>query len=301
MIAHLNNTQKGILFAGLGYTSFAIADINAKWLVSDFHPLQIMNFQAAVALVILLSISRYIGGWKGWNNKKEMRIHIMRGFINFVVSLLVVSSFAFLSLAEVYAMIFAKPFLAVPLAMFIYGERVGVYRWACIVCGFIGVLMVLQPGFNMNPYLLMPLAGAAMVAVMFLSSRSLKEASPFILSFYPLLLSFVISTPLMIYYFNEPNLLQIGHFILGGALVTGGITFVSLAFRAIDASLVTPFLYTEMIWGLIFGYLIFGDVPNFWMIAGTAVIIASGLAVIIRQNNKAQKPEPSDTEDPSLT
>lgn len=297
MFAHFSNTQKGILFALLGYTSFAFADINAKWLIQDFAAVQIMNFQGAVAICILLLMSKFIGGWAGWNNKKEFRIHAMRGVINFLVSILVVSSFAFLSLAEIYAMIFAKPFLAVPLAMMIYGEHVSRYRWLCIITGFIGVLLVLQPGFDMNPYLLLPLAAAALVAVMFLSSRSLKEASPFVLAFYPILFTFILSFPLMLMDYSQPNIYQIGHFILGGILITSGLTFVSLAFRAIDASVVTPFLYTEMIWGLLFGYILFGDIPNFWMIAGTIVIISSGLAVILKTNASP----PSNAKNPPLT
>jgi len=284
MIAHLTNIQKGILFAILGYTSFAFADTNAKWLVDVFPPLQIMSIQAGISMIILLGLMHRMGGLKGWNHKRELRIHLMRGVVNFFVSIIVISSFQFLSLAEVYAMIFAKPFIAVPMAMFIYGEVVSSKRWLSIIAGFIGVLMVLQPGMDMDPYLLLPLLGAALVAVMFLSSRSLTQASPFVLAFYPSAITFAISFPLMMMNFVEPDLTQMGHFLLGGLLVTSGLTFLSLAFRVMDASLVTPFLYTEMIWGLLFGFLLFGDIPNFWMIAGTAVIISSGLYIVLRQD-----------------
>lgn len=284
MIAHLTNIQKGILFAILGYTSFAFADTNAKWMVDVFPPLQIMCIQAGISMIILLGLKNFMGGIKGWNDKRELRIHIMRGVVNFFVSIIVISSFQFLSLAEVYAMIFAKPFIAVPLAMFIYGEVVNKKRWLSIVAGFIGVLMVLQPGVDMDFYMLLPLFGAALVAVMFLSSRSLTEASPFVLAFYPMAITFALSFPFMMMNFVEPSLMLMGHLLLGGILVTSGLTFLSLAFRVMDASLVTPFLYTEMIWGLLFGYLLFGDIPNFWMLAGTAIIIASGLYIVLRQD-----------------
>lgn len=279
----LTHIQTGMIFGLMGYTAFAFADINAKWLVQDFSPTQILNFQSAVSILILLTLSKFIGGWRGWNNKKELPIHIMRGCMNCLVSILVVYSFSILSLAEVYAMIFAKPFLMVPLSMLVYGEKVPLGRWLVITAGFIGVLMVLQPGLDMDLNLLIPLLAATVVAVMFLSSRSLREASPFILSFYPMLVTFALTLPLLFWDFVTPNLIQIGHFFIGGCLVTAGITFVSLAFRSIDTSLVTHFLYTEMIWGILFGYLIFGDMPNFWMLAGTSVIIASGLIIIFKK------------------
>lgn len=286
MFAQLNDTQKGIFYALIGYTAFAFNDTNAKWLVQSLPQMQVNCLQAFSGAIFLLCINRFMGGWKGIDCKKQRPIHIMRGFINFMLSVLLVYSFKLLSLVDIYAMVFTVPFIAVIISRIFYGEYADAASWGAIVAGFIGVLFVLQPGFDMNIYLLLPLGAALGVAINAVSAKSLKGSSAFLLSFYPLSMTFVLAFPFMMMDFDVPSWRHIFHFALSGVLLSMAITFVSLAFRTAESHRVTPFLYTEIIWGLLFGYMIFGDVPTLMMMIGTAIIIASGLFVII--NNKRQ-------------
>lgn len=281
MLAKLSPSQKGMLYAILGYTSFAFADTNAKWLVQDFSIYQLIVLQTGLATLFLTFLSPILGGWKGVWVKREIPVHLARIVLNFIIMIVVVYSFTILSLASIYTMIFAKPFFVVILAIWLYGEKVSFKRWAAIICGFAGVLVILRPGFNdAGLMLLFPLLGAFLVAIMFGISRSLKECSPFILGVYPMIGTCLIGIPFLFGNYIAPDLWQWGHFALGAVLMSSGMTFISMAFRTADASIVSPFLYTEMVWGILFGYLLFGDMVDLWMIIGTAVIIASGLYIM---------------------
>lgn len=281
MFSSLSQNRRGIAYALLGYTAFAFADANAKWLTRDFETIQIIAFQNGLASLLLIALAPLLGGWKGLWVPREMPLHLLRAVLNFLFLLMIVHSFAILPLAGIYTMIFAMPFFAVLLAMTFYGERVTKGRWAAILCGFAGVLIILRPGFgDASPALLLPLAGSFLLAVMFTACRLLKEASPLVLAFYPIAGTFLLSLPLLAGQYAPPEPLQWLHFALGAVLMAAGVTFTSLAFRTADASVVSPFLYTEMIWAVLFGYLLFGDGLDVWMIAGTGVIIASGLYIM---------------------
>lgn len=281
MLSKLTSAQKGMLYAILGYTAFAFADVNAKWLVKDFSIYQLIVVQTGIATLLLSALSPVLGGWEGLWVKREFPVHLARIILNFVIMILIVYSFTILSLASIYTMIFAKPFFAVLLAIWFYGEKVSIKRWAAIIIGFVGVLVILRPGFNdAGLALLIPLLAALLVAIMFLISRSLKQCSAFVMGGYPMIGTCLIGIPFLIGHYTDPTLMQWGHFMLGATLMSAGMTFTSLAFRTADASVVTPFLYTEMLWGILFGYLLFGDSVDLWMIAGTSIIVASGLYVM---------------------
>ncbi len=292
MPTNLTINQKGMLLAMAGYTSFAFADISAKWISPHYPGPQIAGFEAAIAALILLCISRQLGGWRGISNRREWGFHIIRSILNITINIILIYCFTFMSLADIYAMIFAKPFFAVLLAIIFYGERVGLSRWAAIITGFIGVLIVLQPSpESFQPALLLPLAAAFLVAVFFTLSRELKEASPFIVAFMTLIGTFALSLPLIAFDFKPIAFEHAPFFALCGGLIASGVLCVSLAFRTAQAALVTPFLYTEMIWGLLFGFLLFSDIPDEWMLLGSTVIIASGMYVIYSDRKMSKIPD----------
>lgn len=281
-MSQLSTNQKGMIFALIGYTGFAWADGAAKALVETYPPLQIAAVGNVIACIGLLLVRNYLGGWRGATNRRELWFHGVRTILNIALSIIVIYSFSLMALSEVYAMIFAKPFFAGILAMIFYKETVTPGRWFAIFIGFLGVMVVLQPSpdtFRLE--LLYPLGAAFLVALMFVLSRSLREASPFVMSFYPMAGSAIGAILLA---WNDFVPLQSEHFhlfIMDGVFVAIGVTAVSLAFRLGHASVVAPFLYTEMIWALLFGALFFANYPNSATLIGSAIIISSGLYLIL--------------------
>lgn len=310
MMSQLSTNQKGMILALVGYTAFALSDTAVKWIAPHYPVFQVMCIQTGISSLYLLCLARFLGGSAGWNDRKEMKFHLGRIILNVLVCLLVFYGFTIMSQASVYSMLFAKPFFATLMAIVFYRELVNGPRWVAIVIGFIGILIILRPGPDtFRADMLIPLLAAFLVAIMFLISRSLTKASPFILGFYTVAGTCLSIMPFALH-FGTPDislLLSDGtlafipskpiaaehypFFIMAGVFSGTGILCVSLAFRMAAASAVAPFLYTEMIWALLFGVLIFSDIPDAWMLGGTAVIIASGLYLILAERRNDQMPD----------
>lgn len=272
------------MLALAGYTGFAMSDTCAKWLTQHYSVYQVIAMDTGVATLILLALAPWLGGWASLSTKKDAKIHALRAGLNLAVNILIVYCFSIMPLASVYTLIFTKPFFAALLAIPLYKQSVTGSRWAAIIIGFIGVLIALRPdaGFDLN--MLLPLALAAIIALMFTVSRSLEGASIFSLGFLPMAVSAAVTFLLAIPSLETPALLHWIPACLSGIFITVGIICVSLAFRMAAAAAVSPLLYTEMIWAILFGYLIFGDVADGWMLAGAAVIIASGIYLLVSES-----------------
>lgn len=280
MFSTLSSTQKGMILILLGYTGFAWSDAVVKILSADYSTLQIITSVMSVSAAIMLCTRPWTHhGSK--TTKKQMGIHVLRGVLNFAISILFIMAISKLPLASVYTFIFVKPFFAVILTMLMYGEKVSPRRWMAIALGFAGILIAMRPGTgHFDMLLLFPIAVAALAALMFVVSKSLNGASVFRLGFYPAAVTAVCSLPFSAPTFIIPDLAHVPLFLLSGTGITIGILGVTMAYRMAPSSAVSPFHYSQMIWGLIFGALIFNDQPDLWMMIGAGVIIISGLFLI---------------------
>lgn len=290
MFSGLTPTYKGILLALTGYSAFAMADACAKWLMQYYSVYQVIAIENMIALVLLLAFAPLLGGMGGLWQKGDRRIHIGRAVLNFFTAALLTYCYKHFALADVYTMIFTKPFFAALLAFWFFGERTSKSQSIAIAIGFLGVLIAMRPGTEgFNLFLLLPLAASTLIAMLFFSTRFLQSPTNFSLGFYPVLGVSVLATPLMMMDFVMPAPAHIPVFILIGVVACLGMVSVSLAFRLTASSIVTPFLYIEMLWALAFGLFIFGDVPDIWMLSGAALIIFGGI-FLITSERKNEKP-----------
>jgi len=292
MFNHLSLSQKGMLLALVGFTSYAISDVCAKWLAQSYSIYQTIAFNNLFACVFLLLALPWLGGMKALLSISHKRFHILRAVLNITVSLLIMQAYVRLPIADVYTFIFAMPFYAALLAIPLYKEQVTKSRWIAIIIGFSGVLLALQPGghsFDMD--LLWPLACGVVIALMFTISKSMQDESLFALGFWPVTANVLFASGMVVWGGSFANMSSsdLALFAINGALIASGIVCVSNAFRIAPAAAVSPFLYTEMVWALLFGYLIFGDVPNGIMLAGAGVIILSGFYLIETERRNGQK------------
>lgn len=286
MFQSLSPVYKGITLALIGYSGFAISDASAKFLTGGYAPLTIISFIMVAAWVILLLISPMLGGITR-PARAAMKFHALRTVMNFCVSILIVYAFASMPLTTAYAIVFAMPFIAALLAIPLYKERVTRSRWVAIGLGFCGVLVAMRPsadGIDLN--LLLPFGAAICAAVMWISARSLQGESIFSMGFYPVFGSWLLSLPFIAFDFQLPALSDIPFFLICGFGICAGVIGLSLAFRSAPSAAVSPFHYTQMIWGLVFGYFIFNDVPDMPTMIGGCIIIASGLFLIFSERKK---------------
>ena len=290
MFNHLSKSQTGMLLALMGFTSYALSDVCAKWLAQEYSIYQTIMMNNLFACVVLLLALPKLGGLSALKTVRYKRLHLLRAALNISISLTIMQAFVRLPIADVYTFIFAMPFYAAVLAIPLYKERVTKHRWIAIIIGFCGVLLALQPGGqNFNIDLLWPLACGILIALMFTITKSMQGESLFSMGFWPVLANVCAAALLSLgsgFAPIAPDDLAV--FACNGVFIAVGLLAVSNAFRIAPASAVSPFLYTEMIWALLFGYLIFGDVPNGMMLAGAGIIILSGFYLIEteRQNGR---------------
>jgi len=281
MFSGLSPTYKGILLALSGYSAFAVADICAKWLMQHYTVSQVICIENILAVILLVILSPLLGGLKGTFDRKNLKINLCRAALNFTLAMILNYSYKIFPLADVYTMIFTKPFMVTLLAFWFFREVASKAQWLAIVAGFIGVIIAMRPGTEVfDPMLFLPLLATVMIALLFFTARFLDKPSAFSAGFFPTLGVAVLAFPLMITDFVMPAI---------DLMAALGMTAVSLSFRIAASSVVAPFLYIEMLWALVFGWLIFGDAPDVWMLTGAGIIILSGIYLLLSERrNLAQ-------------
>lgn len=292
MFNQLTATQKGMALALAGYTAFAFSDTSVKILSErGFSVFQIVTVDCAIGAALLLVFSKYLGGLKSLKDTANVKTHILRIFLNVAINVTIVFGLSIMPIALLYTGIFTKPFIAALIAIPLFGEKVGLHRWLCIVLGFLGVALAFQPWHaDFDVFKLAVSLGAALIiAVMFLVSRYLQGSSILAIGLYPILGSAFLTLPLMMLYYTPMTLGDMPFFIASGILMSTGIICVSLAFRMAASAAVAPMLYSEMLWALLFGLLIFGDIPDALEITGAAIIIASGIYLIYRERQGSER------------
>lgn len=279
---------KAILLALIGYSAFSFADVCAKWLTPHYSIYQIIALSQTCAVLLLLVFSHPLGKISSlWNQEacKNAKIHLLRGILNALISWLVVYAFISLPLATVYTAVFTKPYFAALMGAFFFGQAIGLHRALAISAGFIGILIAFQPWTqHFSPLMsLFLLILPIIIALMFSAGRWLKGGSMLALAFWPILISALVNFPLALTNWQAVDWAHAPLFIGSGLFCAIGVTAISRAFQIGDSAAVSPMLYIEMLWGLALGYIIFGDLPTASMLVGSAIIIGSGIYLIIRE------------------
>lgn len=282
MFMHLSKSHQAILLAIAGFGAFSINDAGTKWLTAFYTPFEIIGVKAVFIMLIVLCFSPWLGGLKRTLRTPKRHIHILRGLVNTGTGIVVVFSFSHLALAQAYTLFFVAPLLTTLLAIPLFKEHVDWHGWAAIAAGFLGVLVVLRPGFGeLNPWLFMALLSAFLIAILFLLAKALDgEETLLSLPFFPIASDIIILLPFIwpVFFVLKPTHIPV--FLLAAVMVIIGFICVSVAFRMARSSIVGPFHYTQMIWAILLGYVIFGNLPDIWTLLGGTIIIASGIYLI---------------------
>ena len=290
MFNDLSTSHKGMALAFIGFTAFAFGDVISKWLTSDYPIYQVVFVNHALAALYLLVLLQKTEGVKILKRTHKLPLHLFRGILNTGVALSIIFSFSILPIADVYTFIFTVPLFSALLALAFYGQKIGMHRMLAILGGFIGVIIGLQPGSEgFDIRLFVPILAGFLIALKFTISKSLEGENTLLLGLWPLLVSASITGLMTVGSFEAITWPHIGLHILSGLTSAVGLVCVSQAFRIAPAAAVSPFLYTEMIWALLFGYLIFSDVPNSMMLIGAGIIILSGFYLIETERRNGKK------------
>ena len=188
-------------------------------------------------------------------------------------------------LGDAAAIQFLAPVLVTALSGLLLGEHVGPRRWTAVAFGFVGVLLVARPGSGVLGWnALLPLATAVLLAVYMMMTRIIRNRDdPAATTFYSTALGALVLSAMVIFSWQALSALQWSLMIAMGAAGAGGHFMLVKAFHSAEASVLAPFTYAQVVAAIVWGLLVFGDVPSPWTIAGAGVVITSGLYVWYRE------------------
>jgi drug/metabolite transporter (DMT)-like permease len=196
-------------------------------------------------------------------------------------------------LGDAAAIQFLAPVLVTALSGLVLGEHVGPRRWAAVACGFIGVLLVARPGSGVLGWnALLPLTTAVLLAIYMMLTRIIRtQDDPAATTFYTTAVGSLILSVFVIFNWQALTDVQWGLMILMGGAGAAGHFMLVKAFHLAEASMLAPFSYAQVIAAIIWGFLVFGDVPSIWTICGASVVICSGLYVWHRETQEKKAAE----------
>ena len=283
-------TGRGIAAMVLAIFMFSTMDMMVKLLRMDgFGPFQVLFFRFFFALIPLIWLVRSEGGLPIVRTRRPAA-HIGRTLLTIAALSCFFYAFGVMPLADAYGISYTAPLMITALSVPMLGEQVGPRRWAAVAVGFLGVLIVLRPGGGvLSAGGLVMLAGTLLYAfnIIFLRQLSRTESNATIL-FYFTVTGTLVTGLVLPFDWRWPDA---GHWpMLIAVGVIGGIaqTFITEAFRCAPVAVVSPFQYSSLLWGLGYGFIVFGDLPDLAMLIGSAVIIASGLYVLHRETVRRQ-------------
>ncbi len=279
---NMTDTLKGIVLTSAGFSLFAIGDTIFKILSESYAVAQNVVLIGSVSMVLYLLAAHVMGGVRNMLRTNHLKLHLFRGLLFTVQVLAVMYAFAHLPLATVYVLIFITPVLTVLGAIFLLGENVARSQWMAIFFGLAGILVVMRPGVVPLEFASVAvLVSALMTALANLIVRKMGEGES-ILSFglYPQAVLLLILGLWVAPSFEMPVFTDWLFILCGGVLSAGGLMGIVLGFRLAKASVVAPFHYIQILWGVVLGYFVFGDVPDWWALGGGVIVIASGLWLI---------------------
>lgn len=266
---------------------FALNDATSKWLTGDYPSTQVWFLRTAFFVLPVLLV---IAARSNWQTLRTRRIgaQMGRGLIFAGATLLIVLSLSAVPLVQVIAIVFSSPLIVAALGPLLLHEPTTAPRWIAIAVGFLGVLLIVQPGsLNLGWLILLPVAAAFSAALRDLVTRKLSATETSLsLLVYSGLIVMVIGAVMAPWAGWQPvGPAQWGLFALNGLLNGGAHFFLIEALRAGQAALVAPFKYTGLVWGIGLGYWLWGDLPDVVTLSGAALVIA-GCWYLVRQEAK---------------
>ncbi|WP_172330002.1 DMT family transporter [Mangrovicoccus sp. HB161399] len=280
-------TMQGALSSLAAFAIFSTHDVVVKFLGADFAPFQIVFFSVLFGfpvVTIMLMRDRTDGNlipryplWTG-----------LRTVAQVTTSVCVFYAFSVLPMAQTYAILFATPLLITMLAIPLLGEKVGWQRGAAVVAGLLGVMVVLRPGsteltMGHAAALVGACSGSFAAVIVRKVGRDERNA---VLMLYPMVANFLVMGAALPFVYVPVQVEHIGGFFMMAVLGLSATLLQILAYRTASAVIVAPMQYSQIIWAAVYGFLFFSESLSWNTVLGAAIIIASGIFIVLREDAK---------------
>jgi len=289
LLARISTTtdQRSARLAGIGLMllsifMFSFGDALGKFIVATYSVGQLLWLRACAALLVLLPMI--------WRQRAQF-MQLERPWLQLLrvtLSTLEVAAFflatVYLPLADVVTYYLACPIFVTALSAIVLRERVGWRRWSAVLIGFCGVLIALRPSAQTVTWpAMIALAGCMAFAVLMLITRSLRATPDIVLASTQFIGTFAFGAVLTPFGWIAPSFAGLGLFAAAGCISVCALLCGNRSLKLAPASLVVPYQYSMIVWAVMFGYLVFGDVPSVATIVGAAIIIGAGFYIFLRE------------------
>ena len=279
----LSKNQLGFFYMFISVCAFSLMDVIVKW--SDDYPVgQVLFFRGffgIIPILFLIPKDRYVDFYK----TTRPMLHLKRCLAGLIALVAIFIALRNLPLATVVSISFAAPIFTTIFSIFMLNEKVGFYRWLAVIVGFVGIVIISEPGFSsLNFYYIYPIIFCLGLSYVAIAIRKLSSTEPvwlisFFFSFSIMILSF------FSFYQNWilPNFIDL--FLLAMIGILGGLAnlWLSQSYKFSEVSLVTPLKYLALIFAIIFGYFIWDEIPTLKTLLGAALVILSSFIIFRRE------------------
>ena len=279
----LSKNQLGFLYMFLSICGFSLMDVIVKWSV-DYPIGQILFFRGFFGIVFYLFIIPR-GRLHNFYQTKRPGLHSLRCIAGLIAIVAIFIALRKLPLATVVSISFAAPIFTTIFSIFLLSERVGVYRWLAVLVGFIGILIITEPGISeLNIYYIFPIIFCLGLSYVAITLRQLSSSEPvWLISLFFSIAITLLSFLTIPFGWVMPSL---NHFVILSLIgIFGGVSnlWLSQSYKYSEVSLVTPLKYLTLVFAIIFGYFIWDEIPTIKTLIGSFLVIISTLIIFRRE------------------
>ena len=279
----LSKNQLGFLYMFLSVCAFSLMDLIIKW-TADYPLGQVVFFRGFFGIVFYFFVIPK-NRINNFYRTTRAFLHFLRCFVGLIAMVAIFIALRNLPLATVVSISFAAPIFTTIFSIFFLSERVGIYRWLAVVIGFVGILIITEPGFeSLNIYYIFPIIFCIGLSYVAIAIRQLSSTEPVWL----ISLNFSIAITIaglctLPYGWKIPSFFDF--FVLSLVGLFGGVAnlWLSQSYKFSEVSLVTPLKYLGLVFAIFFGYLIWGEVPSLKSLIGGLLVILSSIIIFRRE------------------
>ena len=279
----LSKNQLGFFYMFISVCAFSLMDVIVKW--SDDYPVgQVLFFRGFFGIIPILFLIPKERFYDFYKTERPI-LHIKRCFAGLIAIVSIFIALRNLPLATVVSISFASPIFTTIFSIFLLKEKVGFYRWLAVLVGFIGIIIISEPGFSaLNIYYIYPIIFCLGLSYVAIAIRKLSSTEPV------WLISFFFSFSILIFSFFSiyqkwimPSLFDL--ILLSSIGILGGIAnlWLSQSYKFSEVSLVSPLKYLALVFAIIFGYFVWDEVPTIKTLMGASLVILSSFIIFRRE------------------
>ena len=279
----LSKNQLGFLYMFLSVCAFSLMDLIIKW-TADYPLGQVVFFRGFFGIVFYFFVIPK-NRINNFYQTKRAFLHFLRCFVGLIAMVAIFIALRNLPLATVVSISFAAPIFTTIFSIFFLSERVGIYRWLAVVIGFVGILIITEPGFeSLNIYYIFPIIFCIGLSYVAIAIRQLSSTEPvWLISLNFSIVITIAGLCTLPYGWKIPSFIDF--FVLSLVGLFGGVAnlWLSQSYKFSEVSLVTPLKYLGLVFAIFFGYLIWGEVPSLKSLVGGLLVILSSIIIFRRE------------------